>query len=277
MTPAIFTLDLEDRRASAEQPPRHGIVTERLLDQLAERDVRGTFFVVGTLAEAEPALLGRVAAGGHEIALHGWTHTRVGELGPQRFREDTRRGKELLEELTGQPCLGYRAPYFSITPGDEWAADVLSELGFAYSSSVLPAPNPIAGYPGAPRVPFSWPSGLVELPCPVFGPARTSVPLLGGTYLRLAPFDLVKRALARAGGRTPWVYAHPYDFDRDETFYVLPDTGYVTSRLLFLGRGTMTRKVLELCSPRSGASQLSMLDHASSVEGDLETFYHSTR
>ena len=142
-------------------------MTREVLDFLDAREVRGTFFVVGETAEAHPELVREVAARGHEVGLHGWRHQPLTELTADAFRADAQRGKDLLEELTGAPVLGFRAPTFSLVPESRWAVDVLADTGFTYSSSVLPARSPLFGDPTLPTTPFRWPNGLVELPCPV--------------------------------------------------------------------------------------------------------------
>src|SRR3954466_5201174 len=121
-----FTLDLEDHRESDAQEVRFPHLTRQVLDFLDDRDVRGTFFVVGEVARSEPALVREVAARGHEIALHGWRHVPLTELDPATFRADVARGKALLEDLTGTPVGGFRAPTFSLVPDSRWAVDVLA-------------------------------------------------------------------------------------------------------------------------------------------------------
>src|SRR5215207_3665553 len=109
--------------------------TERMLELLDERGVRATCFVLGWVAERCPALVRRIAAAGHEVACHGYGHDLVYELTEQEFREDVRRCKALLEDLSGTRVLGYRAPSFSIT---DWSLRTLQELGFGYDSSAFP-------------------------------------------------------------------------------------------------------------------------------------------
>lgn len=245
MQPLTFTLDLEDHRPSPAAPARHVDVTFRLLDELDGLGVRGTFFVVGQVAEDEPALVKEVAARGHELALHDWGHLQLDRTDPDRFRADTRRGKALLEDLGDRPVLGYRAPTFSLIPSTVWATDVLAEEGFGYSSSVLPAKNPLHGFPGAPSGPFLWPSGLLELPPPMIDLAVGRVPL-GGTYLRLLPAAIVRRRLQ--AGPVPFLYCHPYDFDPDEPFWWEPVAGRLAP-LLWVGRRGLLDKVAGLLAP----------------------------
>src|SRR6186997_3542316 len=141
-SPITFTLDLEDHRPSSDVPVRFPDATRRILDWLDGLGVRGTVFVVGEVAEAEPGLVRDVAGRGHELALHGWQHTPLTELDPASLRDDLTRGKALLEDLGGAPVTGFRAPTFSLVPDSRWATDVVAEAGFTYSSSVLPARNP---------------------------------------------------------------------------------------------------------------------------------------
>src|SRR5690606_35897019 len=99
---------------------------------------RATFFVLGWVAERSPALVRRIAAAGHEVASHGWSHELIYRQTREVFREETLRSKQLLEDLLGISVRGYRAASFSITPRSLWALDVLIELGFEYDSSAFP-------------------------------------------------------------------------------------------------------------------------------------------
>jgi polysaccharide deacetylase family protein (PEP-CTERM system associated) len=109
--------------------------TERVLALLATCGVTGTFFVLGEVAAEHPSLVRRIASRGHEIACHGHDHALVSDQSPARFRAGIRRAKALLEDIAGEPVLGYRAPSFSIGRAETWAYDVLLEEGFRYDSS----------------------------------------------------------------------------------------------------------------------------------------------
>jgi len=249
--PVTFTLDLEDQRGP--NGSRYAAPTRQLLGELHEDGVRGTVFVVGELAEADPGLVRDIAAQGHELALHGWRHVPLTTLTPDEFRAETARGKAVLEDLAQRPVLGYRAPTFSLVRDSRWAPEVLSELGFSYSSSVLPARNPLFGDPECPPRLFRWPSGLVELPCPVVRFGDIGVPFLGGVYLRVLPLPVVRLARRfQSADQVLWVYCHPYDFDPDEPFWVRPEAGQLGSRLLWHGRRHMLAKVRQLL--RDGAA-----------------------
>ncbi|GAB4256642.1 MAG: DUF3473 domain-containing protein [Deferrisomatales bacterium] len=128
--------------------------TERLLGVLDEHGVTATFFVLGWVAERAPGLVRRIAAAGHEVASHGYGHRRVGTQTRDEFRDDVRRAKALLEDLSGQPVRGYRAPSYSIGPTCLWAFDELIEAGHTYDSSVFPVRHDLYGLSDWPRFPF---------------------------------------------------------------------------------------------------------------------------
>jgi polysaccharide deacetylase family protein (PEP-CTERM system associated) len=226
-----FTVDVEEYfhpTALARHYPRtiwSGLerrsprVIDRLLEFLAERDVTGTFFVVGWLAEQEPGMVRRIADAGHEVGSHSYEHELVGRLGPGPFRESVRRSKDVLEDLTGEAVLGYRAPSFSIVPGLEWAFDVLLEEGYRYDASLFPvSQHPTYGYPSAGPDPY-WidqPSGqLAEFPATTARLAGQLLPASGGAYFRILPYSLVRRGLRQAERRNApgMFYIHPWEMD----------------------------------------------------------------
>ncbi|HXV85936.1 MAG TPA: polysaccharide deacetylase family protein, partial [Gemmatimonadales bacterium] len=141
------------REAWERRESRVGVGMERLLTLLERSGSRGTFFVLGWLAERQRALVREIAARGHEVASHGWDHRRVTQQTRQEFRDSVRRTKALLEEIAGQPVLGFRAPSFSIVPGREWALEILVEEGYRYDSSLFPVRRRGYGYPGGERDP----------------------------------------------------------------------------------------------------------------------------
>jgi polysaccharide deacetylase family protein (PEP-CTERM system associated) len=251
-----FTLDLEDHRPNDGLPKRYPEVTRRLLGRLEEWGVRGTFFVVGEVARDEPGLVRDIARAGHEIAFHSLDHVPLDRTTPAVFETATRAGKAALEDITGAPITGFRAPIFSLTGATVWAVDVLDALGFRYSSSVLPAASPLYGYPGAPETPFRWPNGLIEIPVPIARIGPLTAPYLGGIYLRYLPLGLIRRLLARnAEGRALWTYCHPYDFDPDEPYFRMRDTAWWVNVLLRQRRRHTERKIADVMALCGGATR----------------------
>ncbi len=266
MSGIIFTLDLEDHRPDESAELRFPAVTDALLDDLEKWGVIGTVFVVGEVVRDQPALVARVAARGHELALHGATHAPLPDVGPDKFAVVTAEAADRLAQTIQADVKGFRAPIFSLVHDSAWAPEILTELGFVYSSSVLPARNPLYGWPSAPDTPFLWPSGLIEIPSPVFGLGPVRMPLLGGTYLRVAPDPLVRWATKRAPTHA-WLYAHPYDFDPDEKRWVEPNVGRLGSRVLWWGRSRMKERVRRIVAD----SERRLVDVATSLT-DLPVF-----
>jgi len=191
---------------------------DQLLELMAARQVRGTFFTVGWVAERHPGLMKRIAAAGHELASHTYDHVRITHQTPEAFRESVRRTKQILEDQTGQRVIGFRAPSFSIVPGTEWALDILLEEGHEYDSSLFPVRRRGYGYPGGGRDPY-WidrPAGrLAEFPPVTLRLAGMTLPAAGGAYFRILPPALVHAALRSSAGRgAPGTfYIHPWEWD----------------------------------------------------------------
>ena len=220
-----LTIDLEDPTERYAPDGRYVAMSYRILEMCERMRRRATFFVVGRVAEGVPRLIHDIAAGGHEIAFHSHAHVPLTEENPEHFRRETRDDKDKLEQLYGKIVTGFRAPRFSLTPKSLWALDILGDLGFRYSSSIMPTNISLFGFSPAPTTPFEWPNSMIEFPLPVapFGPMR--MPYLGGIYLYSMPFWLVKYWARNADtDDILWTYTHPYDFDREEKFAAMPHT-----------------------------------------------------
>jgi polysaccharide deacetylase family protein (PEP-CTERM system associated) len=115
---------------------------------------KATFFVLGWNAERYSGLVQRIQKEGHEIACHGYAHKLIYTQSKGEFRQDIRKSKAILEDITGSEVIGYRAPSYSITNKSQWAFEVLLEEGFKYDSSIFPIHHDFYGLPTAPRFPF---------------------------------------------------------------------------------------------------------------------------
>jgi polysaccharide deacetylase family protein (PEP-CTERM system associated) len=194
--------------------------THRILSLLDARGVRGTFFVLGWVAERSPALVRSIVAAGHEIACHGFSHQLIYRQSRDEFLQETTRAKRHLEDVIGQPVLGYRAASFSITRDSLWALDVLLDLGFAYDSSIFPIRHDRYGIPGASPSPgrVTAPSQrtLVEFPMSAASFFGMQVPVSGGGYFRILPYALTRAGLRQINereGRPFTFYLHPWEVD----------------------------------------------------------------
>jgi polysaccharide deacetylase family protein (PEP-CTERM system associated) len=236
-----FTVDVEEyfqvsaleshvpRKEWDRIPSRVAGGVHQLLELLACYGAQGTFFTLGWVADRHPGLVREIAAAGHEVASHGWGHRRVTHLTPDQFRRSVRASKEVLEDLVGQPVLGYRAPTFSIVAGREWALEILVEEGYRYDSSRFPIRRPGYGFADGKRDPhvLELHAGtLAEIPPATFRVRETNLPAGGGAYFRLFPYGLTRAAFRQAErrGSPATFYVHPWELDPEQPRLAVPLT-----------------------------------------------------
>ena len=188
----------------------------RILELLAERGTHATFFTLGWVAERYPHLVRRIVQGGHELASHGYGHQRASDLTESQFTEDITRAKGILEDLSGQPVSGYRAPSFSIGTGNLWAFDALARAGYRYSSSIYPIAHDHYGMPDSPRFAYRVSSGILEIPVTTLRMGGRNLPSSGGGYFRLLPYAVSRWMLRRVNQHdreSAIFYFHPWEID----------------------------------------------------------------
>jgi polysaccharide deacetylase family protein (PEP-CTERM system associated) len=220
-----------------------------ILGMLAAHQAHATFFTLGWIAERYPALVRRIVSAGHELASHGYAHQRASLQTPEAFKHDITLSKHLLEQLSGQPVLGYRAPSFSIGKSNLWALDSLLQAGYRYSSSIYPIRHDHYGMPDAPR--FAWrprgTNGLLELPVSTVRLLGRNLPAGGGGYFRLLPYAASRWALRRINsrdGQAGIFYFHPWELDPGQP--VLPGIGLKTRMRHYLNLHRMEARINRL-------------------------------
>lgn len=189
---------------------------DRILGLLSEHDTKATFFTLGWVAERYPDMVRRIVSEGHELASHGYGHQRVSDLSEGAFFDDISRAKVLLEDIGGQPVLGYRAPSFSIGASNLWALDTLQRAGYRYSSSIYPVQHDHYGMPDAPRFAYQIRDGLLEVPPTTLRMFNRNLPSSGGGYFRLLPYALSRWMLQQVNqrdGQSAIFYFHPWEID----------------------------------------------------------------
>ncbi|MCA9132164.1 MAG: DUF3473 domain-containing protein [Planctomycetales bacterium] len=229
-----FTIDVEDyyqvsgfeagvdRAVWCDFESRVTANTHRLLDLLDDHAVRATFFILGWVAEHHRQLVTEIQRRGHEIGSHSFWHRLVYRQTPAEFREDLRRSRDLLQDLTGTAVEAYRAPSFSITQRSQWALEILVEEGFRVDSSIVPLLHDRYGMPHAPRGPhcLQTPAGpLWEFPPTVARTAGVHLPVGGGGYFRLFPLAWTTFWLAQVQRRDQhpaMFYIHPWEVDPEQ-------------------------------------------------------------
>ena len=194
--------------------------TNRILDLFAEHDTKATFFMLGWVAERYPELVRSIVDSGHELASHGYTHTRVTQQTPEAFSEDIAKTKSLLEDIAGCEVLGYRAASYSIVKKTLWAHDLLQEAGYRYSSSIYPIHHDLYGIPDAPRFSY-YPNeqGLLEIPITTVSLLSHNFPCGGGGYFRLLPYRVSRWAMQhvnKTDKQSCVFYFHPWEIDPEQ-------------------------------------------------------------
>lgn len=229
-----LTIDVEDyfhvsafensisRNDWESMPRRVESNTHRVMDIMDEHGLKGTFFVLGWVAERHPNLVHRMANEGHEVCCHGYGHQRITTMTPQEFAADLDKSRKLLQNLSGQEVAGYRAPSYTITARTLWALDALIDAGFKYDSSIFPIHHDIYGIPNADRFIHRIKrdnGSLLEFPpttCQLKLPGKQlNLPVAGGGYLRLLPIGIVSAAFKKTNstGHPCVLYFHPWEID----------------------------------------------------------------
>lgn len=226
LTHNALTVDVEDWYHLCEAgvgttvPPRgswrvHDNLA-KILALLDEYGQKGTFFMLGAVAESDPALAPLICAAGHEIASHGYSHRLVPDLTPQQFRDELRQTERILMEQTGQRPFGYRAPQWSLSEQTAWTFDILREQGYRYDSSLNPLP--FVGNPRGSRTPYRLPGAgavLWEVPPMVSRSWLCNLPTGGGWGFRFFSFRTICATIEELNrAHQPAVlYLHPRELD----------------------------------------------------------------
>jgi polysaccharide deacetylase family protein (PEP-CTERM system associated) len=212
--------DVIDRSRWNDLPQHVEASTDRVLELFRVAGVTGTFFTLGWVAQRYPRLVRQIVSEGHELASHGWDHTRADAQAPDVFRSDVARSRRLLEDISGTQVRGYRAPSFSIGRQHDWAFEILEEEGYQYSSSVNARWKRAGGHSDVPDAPFQrqgrtlWEIPLTTIQCLGF-----SLPCSGGGYYRLLPKCMYRAGLAwvnRIERRPAVFYFHPWEIDPEQ-------------------------------------------------------------
>jgi polysaccharide deacetylase family protein (PEP-CTERM system associated) len=205
-SPIALTVDVEGDLARVEAE------TREVLELFSGAGIRGTFFVLGEVAEAHPGLVRAIAADDHEVGFHGYRHDPLSALGPTGFAAELREWLPRLEDLAQVRVRGYRAPSFSIRRETSSALGILASASVEFDSSLFPGVHPRYGWFGAPTAPVRLAGTRLRLfPVPLLS-RWIPIGYSGGRWLSTLPFALVQRGLAReaAAGHAGMVYLHPW-------------------------------------------------------------------
>lgn len=255
----LLSIDLEDVRDQVDDGSQYKEAvpgnTHQYLEFLQSKNARATFFVVGNVARKYPSLINEIISEGHEIACHSDKHTQINKQTPEEFSEDIKRNLGSLCDAGAKNVLGYRAPTFSLTESTQWAYKILRKAGLKYSSSVLPAANPLYGWKefGVDPKPVD---GILEIPITLHTIPFLRVPMAGGVYFRIIPSMLINYSARQhmRNGTPITTYLHPYDIDTGQERFMHPDLdnkAYL-NYLMYVNRSgvfSKLEKLIELCEP----------------------------
>lgn len=187
-----------------------------ILDILQNKDTKGTFFVLGWIAERYPLLIKKIHNAGHEIGCHGYNHFSLNELTPDDFEKDIVTSKKILEDITGKEVSGYRAPNFSI---NDSAVEILAENNYKYDSSFFPV-KAFKRYGNftshnVDKYIYKMFDNFYEVRISCLNFFKINIPWGGGGYFRLIPFPVFKRGVSHILRRenSYCFYIHPWEID----------------------------------------------------------------
>lgn len=227
----IMSVDLEDYFCDLpfstweNYESRISNTTRILLDLFEKYDVTATFFTLGYIAEKHPELIEEIKSHGHEISSHGYSHTDIRKMTKEQFESDLLKSISVIQKISGEKVLGFRAPFFSIDKSTLWTFDILKKH-MAYDSSIFPVRTPLYGIPSAKRYPYvisdinpleeNSDGTFIEIPpstlqLPLFG----NIPIAGGFHLRFLPTQIIKYGIKKLNrsNRPGVFYIHPKDLD----------------------------------------------------------------
>lgn len=252
----LFSIDLEDVRmripSGEKYRERVPQMTEKYLQFLSTIKSKATFFIVGEVAEKYPSLIKMISDEGHEIACHSCKHITLDKQTKEEFKDDLQKNLDALYTAGAKEIIGYRAPTFSLTEKTKWAYEILSEMNFQYSSSVLPAKNPLYGWENFGNEIKKINNSVWEIPVSLSQSNFLKVPFGGGVYFRVLPYFWIKKQFKKyfSEGKPVLSYFHPYDIDSEQEHFMHPgiNENKIFNFLMYYNRSSVFEKLEKLSS-----------------------------
>lgn len=224
----LFSIDLEDIRFRVKDglnyAPHVEFLVEQYLAFLKKHKSHATFFTVGDIPNNYPNLIKAIISEGHEIACHSNSHIPIIKQLRSEFKDDLLKNIDNLSNAGATNIKGYRAPVFSLTERTMWVYEVLTDVGLSYSSSILPAKNPLYGWESFGKNPKKIQHKIWEIPVSVHPKNIFTVPFAGGIYFRTLPMSFISRGFSNHYNERNAVigYFHPYDIDTKQEYFMHP-------------------------------------------------------
>ncbi len=251
----IFSIDVEDWAQSVldnNNPVSNRVYdnTLRLIDLLDQYQHKATFFTLGNVAKKHPDLIRRITDAGHEVASHGYNHHSIFNLTPKQVKEDVGSSVKILEDISGQKVIGFRAPDFSIREYlFEWYCEALAENGLRYDSSLFPMKVIKYGIEKEYSLKIFNKYHLNEHYLSYMQVGKTKLPFFGGGYFRITPYSITKKLSKGLNHKRAVFYMHPYEIDTEELAAVKKQYGKIPTKWRlsqFVGRNTVESKLHKL-------------------------------
>jgi len=222
----ILTFDIEDWwlydyhsiGKKEDYLPRLNNYLEKILNLLDLHDFQATFFCLGEVATKYPEIIKKISTRGHHIGCHSYSHRFLGDLTPVEVAEDTKRVLGVLENLTGEKVITYRAPAFSIMEKNKWVFEILAENGITQDCSIFPANRSFGGFPDfkqkQPSIIRYNEIEIKEFPMSTTTILGNEIAYSGGGYFRLFPYWKTKSIIKKSD--YVMTYFHIKDFDKNQ-------------------------------------------------------------
>ena len=195
----------------------------RLLNLCERHKTRATFFILAQTAERYPGVILRIKERGHEIASHGYHHALVYQQAAEEFAADLGKSLDILEGITQEKILGYRAPSWSVFSYLEWFYKTLERNGLVYDSSLFPAKTFLFGDKQAGRFPHRI-NGITEFPASTLSFLGRRIPFANGFFFRFFPSFFIKMGIniLNKRGQPAMICLHPREIDAASPRLALP-------------------------------------------------------
>ncbi len=217
--------------------------TDIILQFLSDNQLKATFFFLGYEIRKNPTLLQKVQKEGHELGFHGMFHVPPAVSGPNKFAKELKEGLTMMEDISGQQVLFFRAPEFSYDAHCLWLPEVLREVGILASSSTVS--GRFLGEVIVPQHPFKLNikgSQLLEFPLNTKKLFGIEIRYSGSGYFRMYPHRLLQHFFSN--GEYHMLYFHPRDFDTDVP--LTPDLPWYRNLMNRYGNLTTLTKLTSL-------------------------------
>lgn len=189
-----------------------------ILDLLDRTNQKGTFFVLGWIAEKYPEIIKKIDSMGYEIGSHSHTHQLAYNQTHLEYKEDLHKSIGTIESCIGKKVTLYRAPGFSIKEENKWAFEYLIEEGILIDSSIFPAKRAHGGFNNfgfkKPGIIEYGGVDIKEFPINTISAFGNEIVFSGGGYFRLLPLPILKKLWANSN--YTMTYFHPRDFDSSQ-------------------------------------------------------------